>query len=117
MFHGKVPLGDANGNIVKWYGSSLDIDERKTADEQLRRNAEELQRGEFSQIKFQNRWDVSFVLLYLCSFDSRSKCALSRQRIAVTRVMQHRDGHHMQKNSACWADGSLLQFRSRLQQL
>jgi PAS domain S-box-containing protein len=47
MFHRKVPLHDANGNIVKWYGSSLDIDERKTAEEQLRRNTEELQRSEF----------------------------------------------------------------------
>jgi len=47
MFHRKVPLRDANGNIVKWYGSSLDIDERKTAEEQLRRNAGELQRSEF----------------------------------------------------------------------
>jgi len=47
MFHRKVPLRDANGNIVKWYGSSLDIDERKTAEEQLRRNAKELQRSEF----------------------------------------------------------------------
>src|SRR5216683_1282725 len=47
MFHRKVPLREANGNIVKWYGSSLDIDERKTAEEQLRRNAEELQRSEF----------------------------------------------------------------------
>jgi PAS domain S-box-containing protein len=47
MFHRKVPLRDANGNIVKWYGSSLDVDERKTAEQQLRRNAEELQRSEF----------------------------------------------------------------------
>jgi len=47
MFHRKVPLRDANSNVVKWYGSSLDIDERKTAEEQLRRNAEELQRSEF----------------------------------------------------------------------
>jgi formate hydrogenlyase transcriptional activator len=47
MFHRKVPLRDANGNIVKWYGSSLDIEERKTAEDQLRRNAEELQRNEF----------------------------------------------------------------------
>jgi PAS domain S-box-containing protein len=47
MFHRKVPLRDATGNIVKWYGSSLDIDERKTAEEQLLRNAEELQRSEF----------------------------------------------------------------------
>jgi PAS domain S-box-containing protein len=47
MFHQKEPLRDANGNIVKWYGSSLDIEERKTAEEQLRRNAQELQRSEF----------------------------------------------------------------------
>src|SRR5258706_3923568 len=47
MFHRKVPLRDANGNIVKWYGSSLDIDERKTAEEQLRRNSQDLQRSEF----------------------------------------------------------------------
>jgi formate hydrogenlyase transcriptional activator len=47
MFHRKVPLRDANGNIVRWYGSSLDINERKTAEDQLRRNAEELQRIEF----------------------------------------------------------------------
>jgi PAS domain S-box-containing protein len=47
MFHRKVPLRDENGNIVKWYGSSLDIDERKMAGEQLLRNAEKLQRSEF----------------------------------------------------------------------
>jgi PAS domain S-box-containing protein len=47
MFHRKVPLRDANGNIVKWYGSSLDIEERKTAEEQLRRNSQDLQRSEF----------------------------------------------------------------------
>ena len=47
MFHRKVPLRDADGNIVKWYGSSLDIEERKTAEEQLRRNTQALQRSEF----------------------------------------------------------------------
>jgi PAS domain S-box-containing protein len=46
MFHRKVPLRDANGNIVKWYGSSLDIEERKTVEAQLRRNSQELQRSE-----------------------------------------------------------------------
>ncbi len=29
MFHRKVPLRDANGNVAKWYGSSFDIEERK----------------------------------------------------------------------------------------
>src|ERR1700751_5901024 len=42
MFHRKVPLRDANGNIVKWYGSSLDIEERKQADEKLRRSERDL---------------------------------------------------------------------------
>jgi PAS domain S-box-containing protein len=36
MFHRKVPLRDSDGNIVKWYGSSLDIDERKAAEQALR---------------------------------------------------------------------------------
>jgi formate hydrogenlyase transcriptional activator len=35
MFHRKVPLRDADDNIVKWYGSSLDVDESKTAEEEL----------------------------------------------------------------------------------
>jgi PAS domain S-box-containing protein len=47
MFHRKVPLRDERGDIVKWYGSSLDIEERRTAEEQFRRNAQELQRSEF----------------------------------------------------------------------
>ncbi len=38
MFHRKVPLRDTNGNIVKWYGSSLDIEERKRTEESLRKN-------------------------------------------------------------------------------
>src|SRR6266853_1495628 len=42
MFHRKVPLRDANGNIVKWYGSRLDIEERKTAEEKLRRSERDL---------------------------------------------------------------------------
>jgi len=32
MFHRKVPLRDANGNIVKWYGSSHDIEDSKRAE-------------------------------------------------------------------------------------
>ena len=47
MLHRKVPLRDERGSIVKWYGSSLDIEERRTAEEQLRRNAQALQRSEF----------------------------------------------------------------------
>ena len=42
MFHRKVPLRDAQGNIVKWYGSSMDIDERKRAEDQIRAQENEL---------------------------------------------------------------------------
>ena len=38
MLHRKVPLRDSDGNIVKWYGSSLDIDERKSNQEGLARS-------------------------------------------------------------------------------
>src|SRR5271163_772653 len=38
MFHRKVPLRDQRGNIVKWYGSSMDIEERKRAEKAWQRN-------------------------------------------------------------------------------
>ena len=43
---GAVPLRDEHGKILKWYGSSIDIEDYKRAEEQLRRSAEELQRSE-----------------------------------------------------------------------
>jgi len=54
MFHRKVPLRDANGNIVKWYGSSLDIDERKTAEEALR--SSEAYLGEAQRLSQTGSW-------------------------------------------------------------
>ena len=47
FLHRKVPLRDEHRNIAKWFGSSVDIEDRKCAEEQLRRNAQELQRSEF----------------------------------------------------------------------
>jgi len=35
MFHRKVPLRDERGNIVRWYGTSLDIEDRKRAEAQV----------------------------------------------------------------------------------
>src|SRR5438477_11136084 len=32
MWHQKLPLRNANGEIVKWYGSSVDVDDRKQAE-------------------------------------------------------------------------------------
>ncbi len=47
MLHHKVAVRDEHGNIVKWHGSSIDIEDRKQAEEQVRRNSQELQRSEF----------------------------------------------------------------------
>jgi PAS domain S-box-containing protein len=47
MLHHKVAVRDGCGRIVKWYGSSIDIEDRKQAEEQLRRSTQELQRSEF----------------------------------------------------------------------
>lgn len=41
LFRG-VPLRDDHGNIVKWYGSSTDIEDRKRAEERLRRSEAKL---------------------------------------------------------------------------
>src|SRR5260370_445474 len=46
MLHHKVAVRDERGQIVKWDGSSIDIEERKRAEVELRRSTEELQRSE-----------------------------------------------------------------------
>jgi PAS domain S-box-containing protein len=47
FLHRKVPLHDEHGNIVKWFGSSVDIEDRKRAEERFRRSDQELQKSEF----------------------------------------------------------------------
>jgi PAS domain S-box-containing protein len=47
MLHHKVAMRDGSGQIVKWYGSSIDIEDRKRAEVQLRRSSQELERSEF----------------------------------------------------------------------
>jgi PAS domain S-box-containing protein len=47
MLHHKVAMRDGSGQIVKWYGSSIDVEDRRRAEEQLRRSTQELQKSEF----------------------------------------------------------------------
>ena len=42
MLHRNVPLRDGQGKIVRWYGSSIDIEDRKQAEERIRQNEKEL---------------------------------------------------------------------------
>jgi formate hydrogenlyase transcriptional activator len=43
LLHSKVPLRDDQGNVVKWYGSSIDIEYRKRAEYDLRRSEAQFQ--------------------------------------------------------------------------
>jgi PAS domain S-box-containing protein len=42
MLHRKVPRFDGDGKLIKWHGSSIDIDDCKRAEEQLRKSEREL---------------------------------------------------------------------------
>src|SRR5438876_4247724 len=47
FLHRKVPLRDEHGNIVKRFGSSIDIEDRKRAEQRVAEKASELERNEF----------------------------------------------------------------------
>jgi PAS domain S-box-containing protein len=44
MLHQKVAVRDESGHIVKWYGTSIDIEDRKEAEQKLRQDERELHR-------------------------------------------------------------------------
>jgi PAS domain S-box-containing protein len=73
MFHHKVPLRDERGNIVKWYGSSIDIEDRKRAEEKVRRSEFYLVEGQrlartgswaFNPSGFFNYWSLELFRIY-----------------------------------------------------
>ena len=47
MLYHHLALRDGDGRIIKWNGSSLEIQQRKQAEEQIRWSTQELQRGAF----------------------------------------------------------------------
>jgi PAS domain S-box-containing protein len=55
MLHRKVPLRDEHGNIVSWHGSSIDIEDRKQAEEKLRRSESQL--AEAQRLAHVGSWD------------------------------------------------------------
>jgi PAS domain S-box-containing protein len=46
MLHHKIAIRDEHGKIIKWHGSSIDIEDRKRAEEKLRLSEAELRRRE-----------------------------------------------------------------------
>jgi PAS domain S-box-containing protein len=47
FLHRKLPLRDEHGNIVKWFGSSVDIEDRKCAEQKIAEETNKLERSEF----------------------------------------------------------------------
>jgi PAS domain-containing protein len=47
MLHHKIALRARDGGILKWHGSSIDIEESKRAEEELQTSAQLLQRNKF----------------------------------------------------------------------
>jgi PAS fold len=47
MLHQKIAQHDADGMIIEWHGTSLDIESRKQAEDSLRKNVEELQTNRY----------------------------------------------------------------------
>jgi PAS domain S-box-containing protein len=47
MLHHKLAMRDDSGRTIKWHGSSIDIEGRTRAEEEVRKSARELQRNEF----------------------------------------------------------------------
>src|SRR5262245_7322320 len=54
MLHLKVALRNEDGEIVKWHGSSIDIEDRKSAEESLRRS--ELYLAEAQRLTHMGSW-------------------------------------------------------------
>jgi PAS domain S-box-containing protein len=54
-----VPLHDTHGNIVKWYGTLADIDERKKAEEYMQRSEAFLAQGQRISRTGSFGWDIS----------------------------------------------------------
>jgi PAS domain S-box-containing protein len=47
MLHQKIAQRDANGAIIQWHGTSLNIEGRKQAEDSLRKNFEELRTNKY----------------------------------------------------------------------
>ena len=69
FLHRKVPLRDEAGTIVKWYGSSIEIEDRKRAEEKIRRNEREL------------RQQIDFIPQLVCVFDANGQILQANQMV------------------------------------
>jgi formate hydrogenlyase transcriptional activator len=64
FLHRKVPLSDDRGTIIRWYGSSVDIDDRKRAEDALQRSQFYLNEGQ----RLSNSGSWSFTPDRVCDY-------------------------------------------------
>ena len=69
FLHRKVPLRDDVGTIVKWYGSSIEVEDGKRAEEIIRRNEREL------------RQQIDFIPQLVCVFDANGQILQANQMV------------------------------------
>jgi len=69
FLHRKVPLRDDVGAIVKWYGSSIEVEDGKRAEEIIRRNEREL------------RQQIDFIPQLVCVFDANGQILQANQMV------------------------------------
>src|SRR5712671_3439227 len=69
FLHRKVPLRDELGTIVRWYGSSIEVEDRKRAEEIIRRNEREL------------RQQIDFIPQLVCVFDAKGQILQANQMV------------------------------------
>jgi PAS domain S-box-containing protein len=82
-----VPLHDERGKIVKWYGTSTDIDDRKRAEEALRRSNRELRAISNCNQTLLRATDEQSLLEEIC----RIVCEEAGYRVAWVAYAEHNE--------------------------
>src|SRR6266404_5653899 len=69
FLHRRVPLRDGLGKIVKWYGSSIEVEDRKRAEEKIRRDEREV------------RQQIDSIPQLVCVFDDSGQILQANQMV------------------------------------
>jgi len=93
FLHRKAPLRDETGKIVKWYGSSLEIEERKWAEVELRRSEAYLSEAQRLSHTGSFGWDVLSGEIYWSDETFRIFELDPKTKITTDLILQrtHRD--------------------------
>jgi PAS domain S-box-containing protein len=113
-----VPLRDASGTIVKWYGTGIDIEGRKRAEEQLRRSEAYLSEAQRLSRTGSFGWQVatgdilwSEETFHIFGYDISTKPSL---RLVLDRTHPEDALHMQQLLGQVASDGSSFDVEHRL---